>query len=138
MRVLLDTCVICELQKPKPSARVCERVAGIAIHDLFLSVITLGELTKGVLLLEEGSKRKHLEKWLLRLESDFSDRILPIDANVARMWGTLEADARKRGRPIPTADGLIAATALRHGLHVMTRNVSDFKETRALVINPWE
>lgn len=138
MRVLLDTCVLSELQKPKPSARVRDRVEAIPSRDLFLSVITIGELTKGILLLDEGSRRKHLEQWLLRLESDDANRILAIDTETTRIWGTFDAAAKKRGRVIPMADGLIAATAVRHGLHVMTRNVADFKETTALVVNPWE
>jgi len=72
------------------------------------------------------------------LEQDYAERILPVDAETARVWGELTAAARARGKTVSVSDGLIAATALRHGLHVMTRNVSDFIDTGAMLINPWE
>ena len=107
-------------------------------RDLFSSVITVGELTKGITLLPAGRKQAALSEWLLVLEQDYAEMILPVDAETARVWGELTAAARTRGKTVSVSDGLIAATAIRHGLHVMTRNVSDFQDTGAMLINPWE
>ena len=104
---------------------------------LFLSVITIGELTKGVWLLDAGSRKQQLSSWLLGLEQRFNDQILPIDHEVARLWGELTARSQANGVQIPASDGLIAATALRHGLHVMTRNTKHFAASGALILDPW-
>ena len=138
MRVLLDTCVISELQRTARNKRVRSRVESIRSHDLFMSIITVGELTQGVTRLPAGKRKKTLGAWILRLEQEYGKRILPVDADTARIWGELTATARECGKPVGAADGLIAATGIRHGLHVMTRNVSDFSETGAMLINPWE
>ena len=138
MKFLLDTCVVSELQRKRPNARVHAAVSALRASDLFLSVVTLGELTKGIALLSRGKKKTAIEDWLVALESECANRILPIDAETARIWGELSARAQKAGKPIPTADGLIAATAIRRGLQVMTRNTSDFRETRAVIVNPWD
>lgn len=138
MRVLLDTCAISEAARPQGSERVKRRIAAFRDEDLFLSVITLGELANGVALLDAGRKKDRYEAFLLSLEQDFATRILSVDAETGRTWGEITARARRRGKTVPSTDGLIAATALRHGLHVMTRNVADFDETGALIINPWE
>jgi predicted nucleic acid-binding protein len=106
-------------------------------RDLYLSVITIGEITKGIALLAEGMKKQTLTAWLLGLTQRFEDRILPLDQEAASTWGELTAAARRRGHTVPTADGLIAATAVRHGLHVATRNLGDFEKAGAMVINPW-
>jgi hypothetical protein len=138
VRVILDTCVVSELQRAncKPSVRT--RVEGLAAEELFLSVVSLGEIAKGVALLDPGRKKAGLDSWLLELHHEYSGRILSIDHEVAHEWGTLTALAEKSGRIVRIADGLIAATALRHGMSVMTRNVKDFEATGARLINPWE
>ena len=100
-------------------------------------MVSLGEIAKGVALLDAGARQRELLTWLNGLESHFADRLLPVDSETARVWGELSARAQRQGRTVHVADGLIAATALRHGLHVMTRNVSDFEPTGALLINPW-
>ena len=138
MRVLLDTCVLSELQRPKSALRVRTRVAEIEPNNLYLSVISVGELTKGIALLPASERRRHLAAWLLGLEQRFAAQILPVDTEVARLWGELTAHARLRGVQIPAAGGQIAATARRHGLHVMTRNTEDFAATGAPIIDPWE
>ena len=138
MRVLLDTCVVSELRHPKGDPRVRQAVDACDEEDLFLSVITIGEILKGISLLKEGSKRGALESWLGALERDYGDRILSIDLETGHLWGELTARAQSAGRVVSAADGLIAATALRHGLHVMTRNASDFSPAGVLVLNPWE
>jgi predicted nucleic acid-binding protein len=104
---------------------------------MFLSVITIGEITKGLSLLPESQKRRSLADWLLGLCRQFEDRILPLDQEAAKIWGELSAAGQKKGVTIPTADGLIAATALRHGLHIATRDTVHFEAAGAAMINPW-
>ena len=137
MRVLIDTCVVSELKRKTGHAKVRSRMESVRTQDLFMSVVTLGELTRGVTRLRAGKKKTLLRAWLLTLEQDYGKRILPVDADTARIWGELTAAAQQCGKPVGAADGLIAATGIRHGLHIMTRNVSDFSETGAMLINPW-
>lgn len=99
-------------------------------------MVSLGEIAKGVALLDAGARQRGLLSWLNGLESQFADRLLPVDSETARVWGELTARVQQQGRIVHVADGLIAATALPYGLHVMTRNVSDFEPTGALLINP--
>lgn len=137
VRALLDTCVLSEVRKPRGNPRVRQWVDDLDADDLFVSVITLGELTKGLALLAEGPHRQNLAMWLSGVEHQFTGHVLPVDHDVARLWGELSARAQIRGIQIPVADGLIAATALRHGLHVMTRNTKHFAITGALTLDPW-
>lgn len=138
MRVLLDTCVISEMRKQIISSALKEILDGIKEDDLYLSAITVGELIKGISLLDEGRRKKELWTWINGLENDFADRILEIDAETAHIWGEVTAKAQKEGKNIPACDGLIAATALKNGLHLLTRNSDDFIATGVLVINPWK
>jgi len=137
MRVLLDTCVISELRKEAPNSGVTAAIDEIPSDNLFLSVITLGEVVKGISLLVESKRKRDLQSWLLELERFYEDRVLEIDSEAARIWGESTANAQKKGRIVSAPDGLIAATAQRHGLHLMTKNVSDFEDTGAILINPW-
>jgi len=136
VRVLLDTCVVSELQRKKPDPRVRRAVQDLRAEDLFLSVVTVGELTKGIALLRAGKKKTALEDWLEGLTGD-SSHLLPIDMETARIWGELTARAHREGEAIPVADGLIAATAIQHGMRVMTRNTRDFAASGADLIDPW-
>jgi predicted nucleic acid-binding protein len=138
VRVLLDTCVVSELRKPQGHAGVRQAVARLLDDDLFVSVITLGEIAKGIALLEDSRHKRELQSWLQTLERDYAARILPVDREAAHIWGELTAAAQKAGKLIAASDGLIAATARRHGLHVMTRNVADFAPTGVMQINPWD
>ncbi len=138
MRALLDTCVLSELRKADGNSGVHRAVQRIPDDNLFVSVISIGEITKGVELLEDGKRKLALRNWLQTLERDYISRIIPIDPETAHIWGELTAVARKRGRTVASSDGLIAATARRHGLHIMTRNTKDFEATGAVLINPWE
>ncbi|NOY91146.1 MAG: type II toxin-antitoxin system VapC family toxin [Deltaproteobacteria bacterium] len=136
--MLLDTCVISEIVRPRGSQRVKDRVAAFQPEDVYLSVVTIGEMTRGVALLAAGNKRRRFDAALLRLEQDYADRILPVDTDTAKIWGELDVARQRAGLSRSVADGLIAATAKRHGLHVVTRNVRDFEGSGVLVTNPWE
>jgi predicted nucleic acid-binding protein len=126
-----------ELRKPQADVGVRRAVDEIPDDDLFVSVISLGEIAKGIALLEESRRKRELQSWLQTLERDYADRILQVDRDTAHIWGELTAAARKNGQIVSASDGLIAATARRNGLHVMTRNVSDFAPTGTMLINPW-
>ena len=138
MRVLVDTCVLSEVRRPHPDARVLQYMQALPDADLFLSVVTIGELANGIARLDQGKRRRGLEAWLAQIEQLHGQRILPVDIETARIWGEITAKAAQLGKVIPVADGLIAATALRHGLHLVTRNSADFRATGVILIDPWE
>ncbi|MFZ5475757.1 MAG: type II toxin-antitoxin system VapC family toxin [Myxococcota bacterium] len=136
--ILLDTCVVSEMARPAPDARVLAWMESVPDDALRLSVLTIGEIQKGVALLEDGPRRERVEAWLAGLLRTFADRIVPVDQEVALCWGTISAACRRAGRVRPPVDGLLAATALRYQLTLATRNVSDFEGTGVAVVNPWE
>jgi len=138
MKVLLDTCVLSGLRHPTHTTLLKNAMEFFDAKDLFLSVISIGEITKGIALLPASKKKSELQNWALQLENVYTDRLLNITSEVVHIWGELTAQAKLKGISIPTSDGLIAATALTHGLHVMTRNVVDFQSTGVLLLNPWE
>jgi len=136
---LLDTNFISELVRPRPEPRVLGWLDSVDESLLYLSVLTLGEIRKGLAGLSHGKRRLHLESWLdVELQTRFSGRTLPVDAAVANRWGLLAAQAKSRGKPLPVIDGLLAATALQYNLTVVSRNASGFANTRVPVINPWD
>jgi predicted nucleic acid-binding protein len=135
---LLDTNVISELTRPVPATTVTAWLESVDESLLFLSVLTLGEIRKGISILDAGDRRARLEAWLQRdLPARFSGRLLPIDALIGDRWGALAGDAQRRGTPIPVIDGLLIATSLRHGLTIVTRNVKDFAGHLVDSLNPW-
>lgn len=137
MKVLLDTCVVSEIQKPDGNQRVKDAVQRHARDDVFLSVITMGELRSGISILPQGRKRTALESWFTILQDEYLDRVLPIDMDIARVWGDLAAQVRRNGQELAPVDGLIAATALRHGMTIMTRNTRHFASSGVPLIDPW-
>lgn len=138
MRCLLDTCVLSELVKPRPSEKVVEWVEAQEEHDLFLSVMTIGELHKGIAKLPSDTRRERLEGWVEQdLAARFRNRVLPIDNEVATRWGVMLGEAESAGEPLPVIDALIGATALVCDCVVVTRNVTDLERTGAEVLNPW-
>ncbi|MEA3303400.1 MAG: type II toxin-antitoxin system VapC family toxin [Pseudomonadota bacterium] len=137
MRILLDTCVLSELRREQCNPDVYRSVEKATDEELFVSVITIGEIAKGACLLDDGRRKRELLEWLQTVKQDYSDRILQIDLETVEIWGELTARAQKSGKTVAASDGLIAATALRHGLHVMTGNVDDFLPTGVLLSNPW-
>ncbi|HZZ44549.1 MAG TPA: type II toxin-antitoxin system VapC family toxin [Tepidisphaeraceae bacterium] len=138
MKVLLDTNVISELRRPGAHPGIRAMLGKVREEDQFVSVVSLGEISYGVAVLPAGKRRDELQEWLGLTARYFSDRVLTIDGDIAMLWGEIAAKGRRAGRVISVQDGLIAATALHYGLHVMTRNVSDFDTTGVLVINPWD
>lgn len=137
MKVLLDTCILSELRNPNSAALLNKAILPFDAKDLFISIVSIGEIAKGISLLPSSKKKTDLQNWALLLEKNYTNRLLCIDCAIAHIWGELTAKAQKRGIIIPAADGLIAATALAHGLHVMTRNISDFEPTGVFTLNPW-
>jgi predicted nucleic acid-binding protein len=135
---LLDTNIVSELVKSKPEPRVTSWIDSTDETLLYLSVLTLGEIRKGIGLLRDASRRVVLEAWLdSDLISRFAERILPIDRAVANRWGRLTAEAAVAKSPLPVIDGLLAATALDQNLTLVTRNTKDIAVTGVPVFNPW-
>ncbi len=138
MRFLLDTCVISELTRPRPSPRVVQWLQAQDELLLFLSVIVLGEIEKGICKLTDGRRKQRLRQWLARdLPRRFAGRVLAVDAETALRWGELSAEADKAGRPLPVLDGLLAASADVRGLTLVTRNTADIAATGVALFDPW-
>ena len=138
MSFLLDTNVISESAKPRPDAGVLSWLATVNEDEVFLSVITLAELRHGVERMPAGARRSALDEWVTdALPARFANRLLPIDPATADQWGRTIARGQAAGRPLSAMDGFIAATAERHRLTLVTRNVSDFEVTGVRLLNPW-
>ncbi len=136
---LLDTNIISELVKPKPEANVTEWVENTDESLLYLSVLTFGEIRRGIAALPQSRRRATLEAWLDKdLRARFEGRILIIDQEVADRWGLLTAGARNSGIVLPVIDGLLAATALEHNLTLVTRDTGQIPSMGVEVFNPWE
>jgi predicted nucleic acid-binding protein len=136
---LLDTNIISELVKPKPEANVTEWVENTDESLLYLSVLTLGEIRRGIAALPQSRRRATLEGWLDKdLRARFEGRILVIDQEVADRWGLLTATARNSGIVLPVIDSLLAATALEHNLTLVTRDTGQIPSMGVAVFNPWE
>lgn len=136
MNYLLDTNVISELKRPKPNQHVVDWFASVTNESLYLSVLTLGEIRKGIGKLPDSQRKQALSSWL---EKDiplwFDSRLLVIDEGVAHCWGKLQAQTT---RPLPAIDSLLAATALHHHLCLVTRNVKDFDYPDLTIVNVWQ
>ena len=138
MSFLLDTCVISEVVKPSPNPAVLAWLAAQEEASLFISVLTLGELRRGVERLPASRKREALTAWLeSELSARFSGRILSIDEAVAAQWGVMQARAERAGARLPAIDSLIAATAMAHHLTVVSRNIQDMEASGVSLLNPW-
>lgn len=138
MSYLIDTCCISELVKKKPNPNVVMWFADRDELSMYLSVITFGELKKGIEKLPDSKKKKELNRWVKEdLNHRFKNRVLNITIEEVNKWGKILAEAEQDGRPLPAIDSLIAATALVHDLSVVTRNTQDMEGSGVEVINPW-
>ena len=135
---LLDTNVISELIRPRPDAKVADWISSTDENLLSLSVLTFGEIRKGIAALPAAARRARLEAWLDHdLALRFAGRILPVDQPVADRWGRLSAEVASKRMVLPVVDGLLAATALHHNLTLVTRNSRDIEPTSVPFFNPW-
>jgi toxin FitB len=138
MNFILDTNVISELVAPDPSTHVLNWIDSLDPASVFLSVITIGEIQKGIARLPDSKRKALLISWLEQdLLTRFRNHILNIDTDVMLVWGQLLADLEKQGQPIPAIDSLVAATTARYGYTLATRNTADFAATGIQLINPW-
>jgi hypothetical protein len=139
VRFLLDTMIVSEAAKPAPHAGVVEWLEKQTSFDLAISVVTLGEIARGVARMQEGNRRRALQEWLgSELAAQFDGRVLTVDREVALAWGELTALGDNIGRPLPVTDGLLLATAKVHGLTLVTRNVGDVDGRGVAVFNPYQ
>jgi predicted nucleic acid-binding protein len=135
---LIDTNVISEFVKPEPSLQVKRWFEAADPESLFASVITFGEIRIGIEDLAEGKRRAALEQWIEQGVPDwFQANLLPVTKAITDRWGQITVQAKRKGITVPTADGLIAATAIEHGLTIVTRNVKDFGGIEVSLVNPW-
>lgn len=131
--------VVSEPAKPKPDPVVLAWIEAQDPWDLAVSVLTLGEIQRGVARMTDGRRKTELLKWLAEaVPGQFGERVLPVDADVALAWGTLTTESERLGRPLHVVDGLMLATARVHGLALVTRNVNDFDLRGVPVLNPYE
>ncbi len=135
MKYLLDTNVISEARKPRGDERVKRWVSSVPVEDLYLSVLTLGEVRRGIGLLErrDPEQAEVYEAWLTTILRDYADRIIPIGAEAAEEWGSMNVSG-----PVPVVDGLMAATAKVRNMTLVTRNTPDVARTGARLLNPFE
>jgi predicted nucleic acid-binding protein len=139
MNYLLDTCLISELAKSNPDKKVVDWVLSENETGFYVSVLTFGELHKGIEKLPESKKKEGLRVWIEdELKDRFQNRIIGIDMRVSILWGRIQCVAEKKGKPMPAIDSLIAATGIAHDLIVVTRNVSDMEQSGVRLLNPWE
>lgn len=139
MNFLLDTCVISELIKKQPNPKVVKWVADIDEASLFISVLSIGELHKGIEKLPESKKKDILHKWINNdLMERFKNKIIDFDLQTANIWGKIQAKSELLGQALPAIDALIAATGISYDLIVVTRNIKDMEISGVSLLNPWE
>lgn len=138
MKYLLDTCVVSELIRKKPNQGVVNWLSDKEEYSLFLSVLTIGEIKKGISKLPNSKKKEELGRWLIQLQKRFDNRIIPIDSDISLKWGQVQGELEQSGKAMPSIDALIASTALVHNLIIVTRIAKDIKQSKVETINPWE
>lgn len=138
MSYLLDTNVISEPKRPQPDARVIQWLAGVDENQTYLSVLTIGEMKKGVEKLPSSQNRARVQNYLEKTRNRFGGRILPITDRTFLVWGKMIADFEKKGVVRPALDSLLEATALEHDLILVTRNIRNFQGSAVTILNPWE
>ncbi len=138
MRYLLDTCVFAEFSNLRPRHEVIDWTEQQPLESLFMSVITLGEIEKGIVRLPSSKRRTGLEVLLETLLLRFDTRIISLDVPVLRQWAKMVGDLEKKGRVLPVLDSMLAATAIEHGLTIVTRNTEDFAPANVSVLDIWK
>lgn len=135
MKYLLDTNVVSEARKPRGDERVKRWISSVPVEGLYLSVLTLGEVRQGIGLLEkrDPAQAEVYETWLTTVLRDYADRIIPVDAEAAEEWGSMNVLG-----PVPVVDGLMAATAKVRNMTLVTRNTSDVARTGVRLLNPFD
>jgi toxin FitB len=135
---LLDTNILSELRRPRPEPRVVNFVSQCPLEQLYISAVTLAEIRYGIEVVEDISRRTELQDWLTeKVRPMFDQRVLQITEDVMVIWRLLVQKGRKTGHVFPQPDLIIAATALHHGLTVVTRNENDYQKVEVPVFNPW-
>ena len=135
---LLDTNVLSELRRPRPSRRVVEFVAAQPLERLYVSAVTLAEIRFGIERVNDVQRRAGLNDWLThQLRPMFEGRVLPVSEDVMFKWRLLVEEGRKSGHTFSQPDLIIAATALQHGLTVVSRDTADYVKARVPLLNPW-
>ena len=135
---LLDTNVLSELRRPRPEPKVIAFVAAKPLDSLFISSVTLAEIRFGIELVGDAARRAELNDWLThKVRPMFEQRVLPVTEDVMFKWRLLVEGGRKGGHTFSQPDLIIAATALEHGLTIVSRDTSDYERARAPVLNPW-
>jgi toxin FitB len=138
LNYLVDTNVISELTKPSPNPAVVRWLADSDEDRVFLSVISLAEIRRGIVLMNPGKRRDQLEAWFrIEVPQRFEHRLIGIDREIAERWGDLIAASRRRGIVLSAMDGFLAATAQAHNLTLVTRNLRDFVSLDLVLLNPW-
>ncbi len=139
MKYLLDTCVISEAIKPQADKNVISWIQSQNEENLYLSVLTFGEIEKGIEKLNNSKRKRSLQLWVEDdLKKRFEGRIISIDLDVSVKWGTVQGKAELAGKPMPAIDGLIAVSGLVHNCVVVTRNISDMSQSSVALFNPWQ
>jgi toxin FitB len=135
---LLDTNILSELRRPRPEPKVVEFVAAQSLESLYISSVTLAEIRFGIELVADSSRRADLNDWLThKVRPMFDQRVLPVTEDIMLKWRLLVEDGRKGGHTFSQPDLIIAATALEHGVTLVSRDTSDYERARVPVLNPW-
>lgn len=138
MSFLIDTCVISELRKLAPDQTVLEWFTTVNEENLFISVLTLGEIEYGIASLPNGKKKSAITIWFEELKFQLKHQTIDITPEIASHWGVMRGTMQRQGISVSVVDGLIAATAIDQDLLIVTRNINDFKHTGARIFNPWD
>jgi predicted nucleic acid-binding protein len=137
MSYLLDTCALSELSRPLSDPGVVHWLEGQMPETLFLSVLSVAEIERGIARLEPSQKKSQLTTFLEDVLNSYGDRILPLTVSICGRWGQLSADLERKGRVLPLMDSLVAVSAIENNMTVVTRNVKDFADTGVQTLNIW-
>jgi len=135
---ILDTCALSEMIKKEPNAGFAQWIEQQTSSSLFVSVISIGEIEQGIVRLTDSRKRRRLRAWISGLKKRYESRLLPIDPPVAEIYGQIQGNGMKIGKPLPVQDCWIAATAITHSMAVVTRDATTLATAGVVIVNPWK